>query len=263
MSRFKVGVQLYPQFTTMAALRRAWQAADRLEVDSIWTWDHFFPFSDAWDQLDRGVHFENWSIMAAIAADTTHAHFGTLVTCTSYRSPDLLADMARTIDHISGGRMILGIGAGYSAIDHDAYGLPFDPSAAGRLRRFEADIDRIEARFERLEPPPAHRIPILIGGSGEKVLLRIVAERADAWNFMSATQSDPVGTFARKSAVLDRWCEQARRDPAAVERTVGIDSTEVHLVDGLLQAGAQHLIVGFREPFDLAPIEPLLAAARG
>ena len=253
MARFKVGVQLHPQLCTIDDLRRAWRNADELGVDSIWTWDHFFPLYDAPD----GPHFEGWSLLAAIACETSRARFGMLVTCNSYRNPELLADMARTIDHLSGGRLILGIGGGWFERDYSEYGFEFGTSTR-RLERLEESLHRIMARQGKLDPPPLGPMPLLIGGEGEKITLRLVAEHADMWNGFGPPES-----FARKSRVLDGWCEKVGRDPATIERTVLFDADELDQAEAFVEAGAEHLIYGVSAPFDLAPVEALLASARG
>jgi len=251
MSRFKVGVQLQPQHTTMADLREAWRAADAMGVDSIWTWDHFFAlYGDA-----EGSHFEGWTTLATMAADTTNASVGMLVTGNTYRNPELLADMARTVDHVSGGRAYLGIGAGWFEKDYDEYGYEFG-TAGSRLRELEASLERITVRLARLNPAPMGKLPILIGGGGEKVTLRLTAQYADAWNTFG-----PAENFAHKSAVLDRWCAELGRDPAEIERTVGVGADAIDSVDSLLEAGATHLILmkGTEGPFALGDLERLLA----
>jgi probable F420-dependent oxidoreductase len=252
----KVGVTFHPQHTTMDRLREGWRAADALGVDSIWTWDHFYPlYGDA-----DGPHFEAHTMLTTIACDTTRARFGALVTCNSYRNPELLADMARTVDHVGGGRFVLGIGAGWFQRDYDEYGYEFG-TGLERLERLESALPRIKDRLAKLDPPPVQAsIPILIGGGGEKVTLRIVAEHADAWNGFG-----PVESWARKNAILDEWCEKVGRDPSAIERTVLIDDDEIERAAEFVEAGAQHLIVGCGflrftgDPFDLAPLERLVA----
>jgi len=252
VARFKVGIQLQPQHTTMDHLRQAWRSADAMGVDSIWTWDHFYPLYGEPD----GTHFEGWVSLATMAADTASASVGMLVTGNSYRNPELLADMARTLDHVSGGRAYLGLGAGWFERDYDEYGYEFG-TAGTRLRALETSLERITARLAALNPAPVGPLPILIGGGGEKVTLRLVARYADAWNTFG-----PPENFAHKSAVLDQWCADLGRDPAAVERTVGISGTEIDNVDAYLEAGATHLILmqGSEGAFDLSDLERLLAA---
>ncbi len=257
MARFKVGVQLHPQHSSIDDLRAAWREADALGVDSIWTWDHFFPLYGDGDGDGDGAHFEGWSLLAAMAVDTERAQLGVLVTCNSYRNPELLADMARTVDHLSGGRVILGIGAGWFEKDYEEYGYEFG-TAPSRLRDLEASLSRIKERLGKLNPPPLGPLPIMIGGGGEKVTLRLVAQHADAWNTFG-----PPEHFAAKSRVLEERCAEAGRDPADIERTVALnDASDVDAdkVDAYLQVGAQHLILGRGHPFDLAPVRSLLEA---
>jgi probable F420-dependent oxidoreductase len=250
MTRFKVGAQFHPQHCSMEDLRTGWRDADGMGVDSIWNWDHFFPLYDDRD----GPHFEGWTQLAAMACDTQHAMFGSMVTCNSYRNPELLADMARTVDHISSGRLILGIGAGWFDRDYEEYGYEFG-TKLDRLEALESALPRIKARLAKLNPPPIGPLPILIGGGGERVTLRLVAEHADMWNSFG-----PPATFAKKNAILTEWCEKSGRDPKAVERTVLIEAEDVDHLDAYLAAGAVHVIVELGAPFDLKPVQRLLDA---
>ena len=248
-----MGVQLRPQRCTIIQLRDAWKRADGLGVDTIWTWDHFFPLYGGPD----GSHFEGWSLLAAMACETEQAQFGMLVTCNSYRNPELLADMARTIDHLSGGRLILGMGAGWFQRDYDEYGYEFGTPVT-RLAALKRDLPRIRARLAKLDPPPIGPLPLLIGGGGEKVTLRLTAEHADMWNHFG-----PAKRWAKKNAILDEWCEKLGRDPALIERTIAIYEDDVKKTDQFLAAGATHLIYGLEAPFDMKPVERLLERAAG
>ncbi len=249
MDRIRVGVQLQPQHTTMEDLRTAWRAADALGVDSLWVWDHFYPLSGDPD----GAHFEGWSLIAAMAADTTHAKLGAMVSCNTYRNPDLLADMARTVDHISGGRLYLGLGSGWFERDYTEYGYPF-ATGPERQAALVQSLARITARLAKLNPPPLGPVPIMLGASGEHVGLRIVAQHADAWNTFGTPE-----VFAHKNAVLTDWCLKVGRDPAAIERSVLIMGDEqTSRWSDYVAGGARHIIVGLDHPFDLDPIRRLV-----
>jgi probable F420-dependent oxidoreductase len=247
---FRVGVQLHQQHTTYETYRDAVLRMERLGVDTIWDWDHFYPLYGDPD----GAHFEGWTLQAAMAEITTRATIGCLVTCNSYRNPALLSNMAKTVDHIAGGRFVLGIGAGWFEREYEEYGYEFG-TAASRLRDLEASLPIIKDRWARDKPPPVRgTIPIMIGGSGEKVTLRITAQHADMWNGFG-----PPNDWQRKNRVLDDWCAKVGRDPAAIERTVSIGADELRELDRFAAVGVTHVILGMGPPFDGKDVERLVA----
>ena len=256
----KVGVQIQPQDTTVEGLRRAWKQADELGADSIWLWDHFFPlYGDP-----AANHFEGYTLLAAAAVETSRADLGLLVTCNSYRNPNLVADMIRTIDHLSGGRAILGIGSGWFERDYDEYGYEFG-SAGCRLNNLVRDLPLIKDRWARLNPAPTRDIPVLIGGGGERKTLKIVAQHANIWHGFGGA-----ATIAHKHAVLDEWCAKVGRDPAEIERSAGVSPKPGRLpedvrdytagAEALYAVGTRLFTVGVGGPrYDLGPIRDLVA----
>ena len=252
MPRVTIGLQVIPQHGDYEAMKRAWVEADALGVDRIYNWDHFYPLTGE----PEGKHFESLTIQAAMAALTSNVEISSLVICNSYRNPNLLADMARTIDHISGGRYVLGIGSGWFEKDYDEYGYEFG-TAGSRLRDLDRDLPIIKARWEKLNPPPLRRIPILIGGGGEKVTLRIVAEHADVWHSFG-----DVATMKHKSAVLDEWCEKVGRDPAEIQRSTTVARLDGSLndPDEFLEIGITDFVASVQGPdWDLEPLRKTLA----
>ena len=259
--RVRVGVQIAPQHSSYGAIRDTLAELEDLGVDIAFNWDHFFPL----DGDPDGLHFEGWTMLGAWAEQTTRIQFGPLVTCNTYRNPDLLADMARTVDHISArdgedGRLVFGIGAGWFERDYDEYGYEFG-SAGSRLDALSEALPRIRARWSRLNPAPTRRIPVLIGGGGERKTLRIVAEHADIWHSFS-----DVKTLERKLGVLRRWCETVGRDAdeieVSTEATVSAAMTagEQRELDAQHALGARLFTVGISGPdIDLAPVRQLLA----
>ena len=250
MAGIRVGVQLHPQHTTYQAYAEAVRAVEELGVDTIWNWDHFFPLYGERD----GPHFEGWTLLTAMATLTSRAEIGCMVTCNSYRNPNLLADMARTVDHISGGRVILGLGAGWFERDYAEYGYEFG-TAPDRLRALRAALPTIVDRWDKLNPPPVRQpIPILIGGGGEKVTLRLTAQYASMWNGFGPPES-----YRHKNEVLNQWCQELGRDPATIERSVNTDARDTETWDALVAAGAQHVILELGAPFDRDPVRQLVA----
>jgi probable F420-dependent oxidoreductase len=249
-SALKVGVQLHPQHCTYRQFRDAVLRMEEIGVDTIWNWDHFYPLYGDPD----GPALEGYTVLAAMAEMTSRAAVACMVTCNSYRNPALLSKMATTIDHISNGRFILGIGAGWFEREYHEYGYEFG-TATTRLHDLEAALPVIKQRWAKDNPPPVRgTIPILIGGEGEKITLRITAQYADAWNGFGG-----VDNWTRKSRVLDEWCQKLGRDPSEIERTASIGGEDLANLDGLAAAGCTHVILGFGPPFDPKPVERLVA----
>jgi probable F420-dependent oxidoreductase len=240
----RIGVQLQPQHADYPAIRRAVAEAEDLGVDVAFNWDHFFPLYGDPD----GKHYECWTMLGAWAEQTSRIEIGALVTCNSYRNPELLADMARTVDNIGEGRLILAIGSGWFEKDYEQYGYEFG-TAGGRLDDLAQALPRIEARWAKLNPAPTRKIPVLIGGGGERKTLRMVARHADIWHSFS-----DVETLKRKSEILAKWCAEFDRDPSEIERSVGVGRHRPDEVGAeFLEAGARLFTVGLGGPdYDLS-----------
>ncbi|HEX2883206.1 MAG TPA: LLM class flavin-dependent oxidoreductase [Candidatus Limnocylindria bacterium] len=225
----KLGVLAWNQYTDWASLRDAGIRADELGYHSLWTWDHLYPIVGS----HEGPIFEGWLTLAAWAERTERVRIGLMVGANTFRNPALVAKMATTLDHISGGRAVLGIGGAWFETEHRAYGLEFGGSPGERLRWLEEAAiimrgmlhgerpsgDRFYDTHEvRNDPPPVQEhLPLLIGGGGERKTLRIVARYADACNVGGGFEN-----VKRKDEILRRHCEEVGRDEAEIERTTGV-----------------------------------------
>lgn len=249
----RIGVQLQPQHATQySQLRDALRRCEDIGVDVAFNWDHFFPLYGDPD----GPHYECWTMLAAWAEQTSRLEIGALVTCNSYRNPELLADMARTVDNISDGRLLLGIGSGWKEKDYAEYGYEFG-TAGSRLDDLAEAMPRIESRLGKLNPQPVRDIPILIGGGGERKTLRLVAQHAHIWHSFSDRDSYP-----GKAEVLARHCAEVGRDPADIERSAGVNGKDLESLledaEALAELGITMLTVGVNGPdYDLSQAEAL------
>lgn len=226
-----LGVHVGQQNMAMDDMRRLWRKLDDHGVDWISAWDHFY---EAPPQGGTEPHFEALATLGALAAETKQARIGCLVFYVGYRNPALLAKAATTLDHISGGRFELGIGAGWHIWEASAYGFPF-PDIGTRLDMLEeaAQIIRRMLTEDRttfsgkhyqvdnascLPKPVQDRLPIWIGGIGEKRTLKLVADYADGWNAAYLSPEE----FGRVNEVLNHWCEDENRDPASLKRAANV-----------------------------------------
>jgi alkanesulfonate monooxygenase SsuD/methylene tetrahydromethanopterin reductase-like flavin-dependent oxidoreductase (luciferase family) len=225
----KLGANCWNQYADWSSFLAAQQRADGLGYDSLWTWDHLYPIVGS----HEGPIFECYTAMAAVATMTRRGTIGLMVGANTFRNPALVAKMVTTLDHISGGRAVLGIGAAWFETEHQAFGIPFGGSPGERLRwlgealpimrgmldgtRPSVDAGRYTVHDVLNLPEPPHRIPILIGGSGPKVTLRLTARFADACNIGGSAAS-----VATKDALLRAHCEAEGRDERTIERTVAM-----------------------------------------
>jgi F420-dependent oxidoreductase-like protein len=223
-----LGINLWPQNTTWQTLREHALLADRLGFDSLWVWDHFYSING---DLHR-PNLEGWQLQAAYAAITRNVRIGCLVTGVTHRHPAVLANMATTLDNISGGRAILGIGAAWNALEHNAYGIDLGTPAERSTRFAEAakiirklvDGERVThagtyyelVNAEVLVRPVQARLPIMIGGGGEQRTLRTTARYADMWHGFGTTEQ-----MAHKLEVLRKHCEDVGRDPNEITPVAG------------------------------------------
>ena len=266
-----VGLKFSQQQCTIEQQREVWRVADEAGFDHLWDFDHFHPIGQA--PLDGDI-FDGWSLLAAMAEATKRVRIGNMVTGNTYRHPAVLAKMATTVDHLSGGRLEFGLGGAWAEAEHTMLDIEF-PSVGTRLRRlnealqvikklwtveqadFEGRYYNLRAAFANPKPVQKPYPPIWIGGGGEQKTLRIVAEHADVWNMAGGS----IEMANHKVDVLRRHCEDVGRDPAEIRLSVQIrfsesdpDST-LRDAESFLQAGFTELIVIVGEPNSRAKAE--------
>jgi len=300
-NEIKLGALSWNQYTDWQSLREAGIRADTLGFHSLWTWDHLYPIVGS----DDGPIFEGWLTLAAWAEATERAQVGLMVGANTFRNPALVAKMATTLDHISGGRAVLGIGGAWFETEHRAYGLEFGGSPGERLRWLEEAVKIMRgmlhgerpsgeryyrAREVRNDPMPVQeRLPIIVGGGGERKTLRIVARYADGCNLGGGFEN-----VKRKDQILRQHCADVGRDESEIERTVGMgvcvirdDAAEaqrvaneiferngnaepwrnqlvgtpeqvIEVMRPFLGIGFRHFIIGFPSPHDAESMERLV-----
>ncbi|MDN4474711.1 LLM class F420-dependent oxidoreductase [Demequina sp. SYSU T00192] len=238
----RIAVQIQPQHAPYARIREVAAELEDAGVDVLFNWDHFFPLYGDPD----GLHFESWTMLAALAEQTSRVEIGALVNCNSYRNAHLQADMARTIDHISAkggtGRFILGTGSGWFERDYAEYGYEFG-TAGSRIADLGEALPAIEERWARLNPPPTRRIPVLVGGGGERKTLRLVARHADIWHSFSDAP-----TLERKLGILAGHGEAVGRDVSEIEVSVEVGRRGIAEAEELHALGATLFTIGAGGP---------------
>jgi F420-dependent oxidoreductase-like protein len=267
--KLRFGVQTPPQHVTYADLQQTWQEADELGFDTAFVFDHFMPiYSDP-----TGPCLEGWTLLSALAAQTKRVRVGVLVTGNTYRNPAILAKMAATVDHVSQGRLILGIGAGWFESEHTAYGIPYS-TVGGRARQFGEALEVIKllwtkdkstytGKYYQLKDAPfapktvqKPHPPILIGGQGPKLILPLVARYANIWH-LRVQEVNPEGV-KQLLTTFDGICRKVGRDPAEIEKAVSLRSAQLtgtteevrKQIQALADVGVRHFIISLSSPDD-------------
>ena len=247
--RLRFGIKVAQMGGTYAEMRAAWLEADRLGFDTAWAHDHMLNQNDQSRDEDEG-----WTVLTALLVQSARIRGGLMVTANTFRHPSVLAKIATTVDVVSGGRVEVGLGAGWFEDEHQQYGLALPPLGE-RMRRldeachvlralwtepratFEGAYYQVRQAYHEPKPVQRPHPPLVIGTSGERVGLRIVARHAQEWNMAKGTPAE----FRRLSGMLDGYCRDAGRDPAAVERSIQF------LPDAMKGAGAAGLVALGRE----------------
>jgi F420-dependent oxidoreductase-like protein len=281
----RFGFKVPLQGTTWSAFSDVWHAGDDLDIfESAWTYDHLVTVQAVDGRLELAPEkpmLDGWSLLAALAARTRRLRVGNLVTCVPFRHPVVLAKMATTIDEISGGRLELGLGAGWLEPEAAMFGTDLG-TVRERLDRLEETLQVLLGLFEnesfdhdgkffhlsgaRIEPKVQRpRPPIWLGGNGEKRTLRLVAQYADAWNYTALRPGGELDLFRSKCHVLAGHCATVGRDPAEVLVTAQLAMSEgpsalADMASAWHDAGAQYVIVFLPEGSTAATLEELAAA---
>lgn len=266
-----------PHHATWHDFLDTWREADRIPVfESAWTWDHFYPLAEPYD----GPNLEGWTMLAALAQATERLRIGAMVNGMHHRHPAVTANMAATLDHISGGRFLLGMGAGWNVMESDAYGIELGTQQE-RSDRLEEGIEVIRGLLDdevtnfsgrhftitdaRCEPKPVQaRLPIVIGGKGPKRTLRTAARWADQWDM---TFPESPAAWMVLDSVLRDHCDSVGRDQAEISRSVhlgfGPDDDPAALAaraDEFFEAGVDLVVWSMRGPIAPQRLGPLADA---
>jgi F420-dependent oxidoreductase-like protein len=276
----RIGIKLTPQATTIATLREFWRLADEAGFDHLWTYDHLAAVSSTglFEEPDPGVDvFDGWSLLAAMASETSRVRIGCMVTANTFRHPGVLAKIASTVDHLCAGRLDFGLGAGWNEYEHTMFELHLG-GPRERIERldeairlikalwssdspidFEGKHYRLRGAVSNPKPVQTPHPPLWLGGTGEKRMLRLVAEHADVWNVVNHSG---VEECARLNGVLDRWCEEIGRDPATIRRSVQLRPDPARVVEDVapfVAAGFTEVVMYVRPDRPIADAEAIAA----